>query len=299
MYWLAACPLPSLTAPLQVGGADLQECCFQYYTHRSREGPRPRVLEIVRIREMASLQQLLCTLAPAGTPPTHLHIAASQLDVLAPALQGCSALAGLSSLMLSGFTSGRAALDTLLPQALQLKELDLRRSCQEGLPPSLTSRQGLTRLTLHGNGLQDLPPGPYVASELAARPVIVWACVGQQAGWQLWPGRGVHTAAGMRPSWQLNDCLLPLAYCVNADLERLDLRDTRLAVLPPALAAATSLRSLSLEGGCELALTEQAVHTTLLCLPHLHTLSMDVRRTPTQVLRLLRRRLPGLQMQEL
>jgi hypothetical protein len=118
------------------------------------------VLEIVRIREMASLQQLLCTLAPAGTPPTHLHIAASQLDVLAPALQGCSALAGLSLLMLSGCTSGRAALDTLLPQALQLKELDLWRSCQEGLPPSLISRQGLTRLTLHGNGLQDLPPGP-------------------------------------------------------------------------------------------------------------------------------------------
>jgi hypothetical protein len=78
---------------------------------------------------------------------------------------------------------------------------------------------------------------------------------------------------------------------MHAGLERLDLRDTGLAALPPALAAATSLRYLSLEGSSELALTEQDVHAVLLPLPHLHTLSMGVMRTPTQVLRLLRRRL--------
>jgi hypothetical protein len=41
-------------------------------------------------------------------------------------------------------------------------------------PICLVSRRGLTRLSLPGNSLQDLPPGPYLASELAGRQVAVW-----------------------------------------------------------------------------------------------------------------------------
>jgi hypothetical protein len=100
----------------------------------------------------------------------------------------------------------------------------------------------------------------------------------------------------------------PAPTCIQLDLRRntgafsaapaglswLDLSHNLFTALPPALAAATSLRTLELVSRRhDLALTRQDVDI-LLRMPHLHTLVINSASTPPRVLRALRRGLPGL-----
>lgn len=83
----------------------------------------------------------------------------------------------------------------------------------------------------------------------------------------------------------------------NAGLVLLDLTRNNLSRLPPALATATSLRELSLAEIYDLALTDDDVDT-LLCLPFLRRLYLDVTKTPAYVLAGLLRAAPELQIAE-
>ena len=89
----------------------------------------------------------------------------------------------------------------------------------------------------------------------------------------------------------------PLPSLLPAGLTSLDLSWNRYSTLPPALAGATSLRTLQLVSRHPgLALTRGAVDSILLRMPHLRVLAMNTDRTPAQVLRALRRGLPGLEI---
>ena len=149
-----------------MGDAELLSC--KYEVDPSDASGASGVLEVTRANRLPSLQRLAEALVPAGKPLTALRLQSCQLG--AAALQGCSALRGLDSLLLLDNRSEVAALEQLLQQAPRLKELVLHNGFASGssLAPCLVSRQGLESLTLIGGVLHELPPGPYLSSEHSA-----------------------------------------------------------------------------------------------------------------------------------
>ena len=252
--WRTAPVLPALRlGPLQVGGAELVSAKYE-----ADPAGASGLLEAIPAARVPSLQQLLAALVPPGKPLTTLSIQngirqRSGLEV--PALQGCGALAGLHSLLLSRIASGDAALEALLQQAPRLKELVLDSYFAGSLPPSLTAKQGLETLQIVGGyalrGLQ-LLPGPYVLSSTqggivhvplahlhaahpcSAAPVLTWLARSCCA----------HASAGLR-NLVLHQSFLPgtLVSGLSADC------------LAPGLPAATALRRLQLGGDACVALT--------------------------------------------
>ena len=150
--------------PLQVGGARIVRCNY------TSESPGEGKLAIGSIWELHLLQQLLRALVPAGKPLTWLELTNLGHFVLsdgAACLQGCSLLQDLTTLCMFDCHFGSVALDRMLSQAPQLLELVIAASLQGMLPASLISRQGLRKLVLADNRLQQLPPGPYLSGKQA------------------------------------------------------------------------------------------------------------------------------------
>ena len=163
-----------------MGGAQLVSCKYE-----ADPSGASGLLEVTGADFPASLQQLLAALVPAGKPLTALRLQGSPLTEAA-ALQGCSALQDLRSLLLSGGTIwGDAVLQALLLQAPRLRELVLYHCFASCLPPSLVARQGLETLVLVGYRLEDLPVGPYLSGERRpSRPGSdVLARALPEAGW--------------------------------------------------------------------------------------------------------------------
>ena len=170
--------LPALP---QVGGAALGGCTVQ---GRNRADGTVQELALSSITHMPSLQQLVAAALPLGTQPFQLRrlgIFCSRLPL--PALQGCHFLGHLTSLVLMAWGSpgGRSGLvlESLLQQAPRLQSLALVGFQDEPpFPPALVSRTGLRHLCLRLCHLSELPPGPYLNSELPRGTVwlAVWFC---------------------------------------------------------------------------------------------------------------------------
>jgi len=165
-------------APLtyfQVGGAELASCAVEGC---DRADGTVEELRLVAVVHMPSLQQLLAAALPAGTQPSQLRsLAICSSSLSPPALVGCPFLGHLTSLSLSGCASldggPEPMVEVLLQQAPRLQSLDLPFFFwTEALPAAVTSRTGLTYLCLAANSLTELPPGPYLHSELTGACVV-------------------------------------------------------------------------------------------------------------------------------
>lgn len=156
---------------LQVGNAVLGSCVYG-----DMPSCGPGQLSLQDIRRLASLQELLAALLPAGALLTQLELIGdlrrgSPLPPLLAqphGLEGCTQLATLESLSLHRMARDPAdaelnrVLQTLLPQAPQLHKLSLG-DCEVGQMPScVATATRLRQLHLVGCGLTHLPDGQYL-----------------------------------------------------------------------------------------------------------------------------------------
>ncbi|EFN53320.1 hypothetical protein CHLNCDRAFT_137019 [Chlorella variabilis] len=133
----------------RVGGTSLSMCSY------NGKGQ----LQIAYIRSLESLHQLVAALLPAGKPLPSLHLH-SVLGCEPGALQGCTALAQVHSLLL---VVARRGLEHLVltnnnlhnippgPYLQDLRCLDLGNNSIATLPAALSAATSLTRLELDGN----------------------------------------------------------------------------------------------------------------------------------------------------
>lgn len=149
-------PAHTAVPHLQVGGTSLSMCSY------NGKGQ----LQIAYIRSLESLHQLVAALLPAGKPLPSLHLH-SVLGCEPGALQGCTALAQVHSLLLSETFFSEAEFATLSQQAPQLTQLVLHECFHGRLPASVVARRGLEHLVLTNNNLHNIPPGPYLQGESA------------------------------------------------------------------------------------------------------------------------------------
>ena len=160
-------------ATLQVGGAVLGTC--SYGSH-----PGSETLALQDIHSLASLQQLLAALLPAGMPLVGIVIKhggtaaegqhGSPLSPLLAqplSINGCTQLAMLKS-FLDGLVrepkDGQLLdemLKVLMAQATQLRRLSLVSCMTDQLPQSIVSATALRQLSLRDCGLTGLSGGPY------------------------------------------------------------------------------------------------------------------------------------------
>lgn len=238
-------------------------------------------LHLNGIRRMPALRQLITAVLPAGVQPSSLRsLSFSRGCLEIDALHGTPQLAHVTRLVLSVCLfhggSAAAAVEALLQQVPRLQSLTLA-GCfpSQPFPDALVSRTGLKQLSLRSNDLSDLPGGPYLQGKLGMRSVVPGcSCLHTHpAGWQ---------PAHHRPA--------------VAGLEALELRDNKLAHLPPVLAAATSLTRLCLLQNPDLALSDADVDGILLHMPRLAILHLDASRTPAPVVCRLSRAAPQLQV---
>ncbi|KAL4452182.1 hypothetical protein ABPG75_007844 [Micractinium tetrahymenae] len=233
--------------PLQVAGAFMSFCALRASGNGGDE------LSISGLWTSQPLVQLLATLLPSTASLERLSIAADHPPFVSLGLQGCSQLAGLHALSVSGFRSLSAA-GLALP-ALRCVKLASSLDGQ-GLDAALSSlilaAPGLTEAELTGLGSG--------GANLEALPSLV-------ASQQL---RKLKLApAGASPLSSLP------AGPYLAVLEELDLSDCNLRQLPAALAAATRLRRLSLERNSTLQISTPDVEAILDPLQQLSRLDPD------------------------
>jgi len=179
------CKLPAfaLSTLLQVGGAVLGTCRLERCAHADSTWWK---LYLRGIESTASLQQLLAAALPAGTQPSQLRsLRINQSYLLLPAVLSCP-LGHLTSLGLSSCkfpdAGALAVVEALLQQAPRLQSLALM-----GFPdapsalPAVINRTGLRQLCLRGSSFKELPPGPYLSSELDQGPACGGPCARQPA----------------------------------------------------------------------------------------------------------------------
>ncbi len=164
--------LPVAVPPFssQLGGAVLSGSVVRGY---NRAKGTVQQLQLYTIRSVPILQQLVAAALPAGTQPSQLRsLSFSHCRLTLPAVLSCPFVGRLASLSLSYCSAqdGNAApvYEALLQQAPRLLSLSLQCCFWHALiPAAITSCTGLTHLSLAGNGLTELPPGPYLNSECA------------------------------------------------------------------------------------------------------------------------------------
>ncbi len=295
----------------QIGGAVLESCTAE--SCHWADGTELD-LELRTIESVPSLEGLVEAALPPRTQPSQLRTLSIMDGTLPlPAVLGCPFLGHLTRLVLSrcsfpdvGLLAG---LEALLQQAPRLQDLSLLVYFDEPpLPAALVNRTGLRQLCLRYNFLTELPPGPYLHGELTLLPA--GGCVMPKA-LHAWLNRRRRRAccrcsSGVRAAdaWHLPVTVPPSSVKVrppmpppvDPGLEVLDLGYNSWAVMPPALAAATSLTALSLANNPDLVLTTADVDGTLCRLPRLRRLYLDVSRVPPDVLGRLSACAPHLQV---
>lgn len=247
---------------MQVGGARLSRCSYAVGAHPSSPGRRVGCLDVLRISELPSLQDLLASLLPPGQPLSYLGLDHCLLP--AGALRSCPLLASLPALLFNSCTDEEGSvtppLDSLLRQAAALEAL----SCvgvlgttggffgDPVMPASLVAKTGIKKLSLHQNRLEHLPPGPYLAGppDTTLRPVCRHILAARDA-----------TNAPPTPP---------------AGLELLDVGGENLGgMLPPSLTTATALTELVLNKSNRMRVGLQDVRGVLACMPSLVRLQVS------------------------
>lgn len=295
---------------MQVEG--LPRGTFTHSTFAAQPSSADPELELRGMADGGLLPQLLDALLPPGWRLSSLMLMDCEVQPTLP----CHRLSALTSLRMlcCAWDELVCSVPRLACQAPDLRCLRISylESELEDDWVDLTPITGLTRLThleLHALQLLDIPAGPYLAGKFCG----LEAWVSCHAGEARVVPRSSHECATSLCRKASACCTLPhnamlcIARLPIAGLRRLALSQNEFALLPRALAGATSLTYLDLRESFGTALSEEDVSQVLSHMRQLSRLVLGYRkgmgdmsgRVPPQqphVLERLMRELPGLRI---